>query len=310
MEREPRQSVWAQIVKPANRFGSLCKGTGLTGSRIARLRRHVCVLSIALALITPATANEFADNPYKVLSDRSRISVFSPIGMAKRARREGDGHGTAVIVGPCTVLTAYHVPFGQNQMVVHPEQYTLKLSFGIGAKEGGFASVSVGVPFSYGNLVTKDFALIHDKSCPGLKYGWYETSNVSSDGLAARSATVLAVSFPEDLPQGTVALSRGIARGVDEDTGYVMYDASTAPGSSGAPVFVVDENGILRLQGIHIGGAKDNSNYKYPNYSSKRANEFLNLADIFDQHDVALPLARDRAEHPSPNPIAGLLRVK
>lgn len=262
--------------------------------------------------------NEYKDNPEQVIP-RAKFPQFNAIGMVQRmseivqSARNGNesnlGHGTALNLGPCTVLTNYHVPFGTSSSVTKFDQYKMRYNIGYSAT-ASFEQSSEITPKLAGDLTSNDFSLSQDPKCSGSKYGWYKPSDLTSDQLVARHATVLVVSFPGDQGNDKMAISKGVVTGIDPNTGNVLYTASTSPGSSGGAVFIIDENGDLRLQGIHVGGAKDGTNFQYPTYTQEHANQFLNVAELFERPDVARYVNSDITNHPGTNPIERYTHVR
>ena len=211
----------------------------------------------------PVLANEFADHPYQII-DRSKYPQFSPIGILQRNvdildkddyDRELLGHGTAINISPCLILTNYHVPFGNNEYPAELSNFKMTYFYGLSSR-GKFATSSTAVPIVKGNLTTRDFSVLRDANCPGLKYGWFDPSDVSSDRLMDLHAHVLVVSYPSDAGFGRIAVSNGSVKGIDPNTGNVMYDASTSPGSSGGAVLIIDENGTLACRAYMSAGAE------------------------------------------------------
>ena len=262
--------------------------------------------------------NEYLDNPYVQILDPAKWPALSGIGVLKRNWKRMDsndreGHGTGVNISPCLIISSHHVVFGQRPYVSKSGFSFFTMSYNIGLRPTGFSELSKATPIIEGNLSTFDFTVLKDLSCPGLRFGWYETSNVTSESIVAQHADVLSASFPGDLGDTKLVISKGRVRGIQPQDGNVYYDASTAPGSSGSPVFIIDENGKLRLQGLHVGGEKvivNPSMFKFPTYSEDCANEFVNITDLLDRPDVAAAIRLDLDEHPGPNPLEKALRVR
>ena len=239
--------------------------------------------------------NRFATNEDKVI-DRKLNPQFAPLGMVQRMRelkadvearmsnRAADskaGRATAFNMGPCTVVTNFHVVYGNDPYANMNADN--RLNFSVGAADGkAFAESSIVQPADKGALTEdgqNDWAVTKDPKCLGKKYGWFNYTQKTNAELVNANAQVFLVSFPGDRNVGELSISVGRVTGVNARSGNLRYDVSEAPGSSGGAVFIF-ENGEMKLVGLNVGGMKDGDNYHFEQYSNERANEFKNIADV------------------------------
>ena len=85
-----------------------------------------------------------------------------------------------------------------------------------------------------------------------------DTEPLSLDlGTATPGTPVLVVHHPSGVPDTQLSLGRVLRL----DDGFVHYDADTRGGSSGAPVLVAPDLGVLAM---HVGGRSADTNYALP----------------------------------------------
>jgi V8-like Glu-specific endopeptidase len=270
------------------------------------------------------TVTEYADNLDKVI-DRQKATRFQGIGMIRRERELAEdanaiaksfhaapkaGHATGVNIGPCLVLTAYHVAFGDitdERSVDKHTNYKMQYNVGYSANTE-FASTSELIPVVRGNPNHADFVLTKDANCSGSRFGWYELSGISSADLVKAHEIVMVISFSGRHGSDKLTVSMGNVTGIDPVTGCLTYSASTSQGSSGGAVFIIAETGELMLQGIHIAGGSWDE--EVPTYSAAQANKFLNIADVSDRQDFSQLLIADLKSHPGNNPLKSYFQVR
>ena len=300
-----------------------------------------------------ASATEYKDNPYAIVDRTKypqfgplglikRDWDFQGKERSAADRSRDANHGTAINIGPCLVITNDHVVFGGGGAgeLLGIKKYNVSSRFpmiyysGVGNIDGGFASKSRLYPIIGTGGENDDITVLRDEGCSGMKYGWYDFIIPKYIGdFQDKRTPLLSVSFPGDLPFGQMVISKGLIRGfvslgnlVQDDSGSgsysdggykgcgtVYYDSSTAPGSSGGAVLVIGPDGVLRLLGVHCGGAKLNGQVSVPTYSEAAGNEFVSSDWIFgkDATDkIMAAIAADRRQHPGPNPIEAKLHVR
>lgn len=249
--------------------------------------------------------NRFADNPdWKV--DR-RDPQYSPIGMVQRVREldsdpSSAGRATAFYIGPCLVVTNYHVVYGNTLKPSRDVNYDLKISIGV-TLAGEFSDYSIIKVSDHGDMDDNgqyDWAILSDSKCLGRKYGWYPLASTRTRALIEGKTQVFIVGYATDRPVDELYASRGRVVGVHEYSGNVLFSASEAPGDSGGPVFLF-EGARLKVVGLNKGGLKDKDTYRFDHYSQERASQFVNVGDIVNS------LERDSLVTNEMNPWEGIL---
>lgn len=142
----------------------------------------------------------------------------------------------------------------------------------------------------------------------GKLFGWYLLSDKSSAELIAEKRRVFVVSFPGDRDVGELEVGIGNIVGSDGKSGLVKYDASTAPGSSGGAVFII-ENGSMRLVGLHVGGKRDGDRYSFKTYSNNVANYYIPAGEFIRSPGIEPAIEHDKALNGDANIAEGLARI-
>jgi V8-like Glu-specific endopeptidase len=100
-----------------------------------------------------------------------RLHPYDAIGRIEDVRRTKSG--TGFLIGPCTVLTAYHVLFAPGEKPSTKAKFTFALGHGGNAE---FALVMRARPLFWGEFSyaedtpTEDFAVLDVPSCPGRRF--------------------------------------------------------------------------------------------------------------------------------------------
>ena len=177
--------------------------------------------------------------------------------------------GTAFLVSPCYILTAYHVVFGYRLGVMkgkeQPEQ-DVSATFSVGGKR------SRAVPVKYGQFSMfpgRDWALLQLEPDAGHRclgeepnIGWVRLAPLAP--AIAKKKSLSVASYPSD--KSLASLWRQdkchffeIEHDIDND-GMWTTDCATRPRSSGAPIFFVAD-GVLNVVAVmsgHVGTVADN----------------------------------------------------
>ncbi len=231
--------------------------------------------------------------------------------------------GTASLVSPCYVLTAYHVVFGyrlgfRKGMREEAEQ-DVSATFSVSGKR------SRAVPAKYGQFsrfTGRDWVLLRLEPEAGHRclgedpnIGWVRLAPLAPATAPKKSLSV--AGYPAD--KGRTSLWRQdrchffeLSRDIDND-GLWTTDCATRPRASGSPIFFV-EDGLLNVVAImsgHRGNVADNE--ILPEWDPSRANLALDIGKIISSDQDVLKLIQtdiDRFHQPNPArvPTGRLLR--
>jgi V8-like Glu-specific endopeptidase len=268
----------------------------------------------------------FSDVPNSIHDPRHPQSqtgadkMFAPIGLVwsnspqpdQGAAPRSDYHmGTAFLVSPCYVLTAYHVVFGYRfglKGKEEPEQ-EVSATFRVDGKR------SRAVPVKYGQFSMfpgRDWALLRLEPDAGHKclgedpnIGWVRLAALAP---AAATKKVLSVAgYPAD--KSLASLWRQdkchffeMYHDIDTD-GLWTTDCATRPRASGSPIFFI-EDGVLNVVAVmsgHLGTVVDNE--ILPKWDPNRANFALDIGKIISSdHDFLGLIESDIDRFHRPNP--------
>lgn len=177
---------------------------------------------------------------------------FDAVGRIEDARRTRTG--TGFLIGPCSVLTAYHVLFLPGETASKRAKFTFALGHA-GYRE--FALVVQASPVFWGNFsysedtATEDFAVLHVPSCPGRDFAPIALAPMSLTEIEQSGGTLRNAGYP-------VGHSRGRVWGDENCTVGGMHplepklfavDCFAAPGMSGGPV-LAEKDGQLTAVAI------------------------------------------------------------
>lgn len=258
--------------------------------------------------LTSLNASIFLDNPNFVI-DVHKHGQFTLIGELVSSLpitsggKTGISQGTAFLVSPCYVLTAAHVIFGDNQHS-SPESSS-PMSFKLIPQDtGGFVTADLVMLKLMLYNEGSDWALLKlpDNRCIGIhpKLGWYEPL----DRRLFAGERVLAAGYSSNY-RDKLSISEGSVRSVFGD-GQLTTDAAFSPGSSGGPVFIMEE-GKMMLAGMITSEVNGNNSSTYQTYSRDHGNRFQSIVDILGNPAVRVALDADRRRFNVTNPALSRL---
>jgi len=269
----------------------------------------------------------FSDNPKTIHDPRHPQSqtgahkMFAPIGLISSNHRVPHQYGaisklhfdtgTAFLVSPCYVLTAYHVVFGNGPSEPEADQ-DYSMTFSVHGK------TSRAVPAKFGEFYRyegRDWALLRldpdaEHRCLGEdpRTGWVRLARLSSH--AAKHQSLSLAGYPSDKDasslwrQDTCHLFHRLSG--KRSRGLWTTDCATRPRASGSPIFFV-RHGVLNVVAImhgHIGVVVGNE--ILPKWNPRRANLAVDIGDIISSNPDFLKLIdADIARFHHPNPAAG-----
>jgi V8-like Glu-specific endopeptidase len=269
----------------------------------------------------------FSDDPNSIHDPRhpqpqtGADRMFAPIGLIWTNHPQPDqgaaptSHlhmGTAFLVSPCYVLTAYHVVFGyRTGFRKGPQQPEKDVSatFSAGGK------TARAVPVKYGRFSMfpgQDWALLRLEPARGHRclgedpnIGWLELAPLPPAIAIKKSLSV--AGYPSDKDRSSLwrqDTCHFFERYHDiENDGLWTTDCATRPRSSGAPIFFI-ENGVLNVVAVmsgHLGNDADNK--ILPKWDPSRANLALDINKIIASDAGFLKLVKtdiDRLRRPNP----------
>jgi V8-like Glu-specific endopeptidase len=275
----------------------------------------------------------FSDAPNSIHDPRYPQSqtgadkMFAPIGLIwtnhpqpdQGAAPRSDLHmGTAFLVSPCYVLTAYHVVFGDRSGLFEGQreqaEQDVSATFSVGGKR------SRAVPARYGQFSMfpgRDWALLRLEPAAGHQclgedpsIGWVRLAPLAPPAAIKKSLSV--AGYPSD--KSLASLWRQdkchffeMHHDIEND-GMWTTDCATRPRSSGSPIFFV-ENGVLNVVAVmsgHLGTAADNE--ILPKWDPNRANLALDIGEILSSDRDFLELIETDIERfHQPNPARVLI---
>jgi V8-like Glu-specific endopeptidase len=269
----------------------------------------------------------FSDDPNSIHDPRhpqSQIGadkMFAPIGIIwtnnpqpdQGTLPRSDFHmGTAFLVSPCYVLTAYHVVFGYRlglRRAAEEAERDVSATFRVGG------NTSLAVPARYGQFSRfpgRDWVLLLLKPAAGHKclgedpnIGWLQLAPLAPATATKKSLSV--AGYPSD--KNLASLWRQDKchffdqyHDIDND-GLWTTDCQTRPRSSGSPIFFV-QDGVLNVVAImsgHLGTVGDNE--ILPKWDPNRANLALDIGKVISSDPDFLTLIKvdiDRFHQPNP----------
>lgn len=192
-------------------------------------------------------AANFDDKPTPI---PPRLRPFDAVGRIENIERTR--MGTGFLIGPCTVLTAYHVLFPAG------ETPSTKAKFRFAIGHGGttaFTSVMPASPVLWGDFSyavdtpTEDFAVLNVPACPGRKFSTIPLAPMSLTDIAQSGGKLRNAGYP-------VGRSRGRVWG-DEDCSVggmhplepelFAIDCYSMPGMSGGPVLAERDGQLMAV---------------------------------------------------------------
>jgi hypothetical protein len=329
---------------PADRWQASAERVRHLASRITFILRLAAMLPMT---IVPVRASDFAmtgaevnaptlfhrvavfsDRPDSIHDPRHPQSqtgadkMFAPIGLVwtnhpqpdQGTAPRSDLHmGTAFLVSPCYILTAYHVVFGYRfglrKGAQEEAEQDVSATFSVGGKR------SRAVPAKYGQFsmfTGRDWVLLRLEPDAGRRclggdpnIGWVRLAPLAPPMATKKSLSV--AGYPAD--KDVASLWRQdkchffeLHHDIDSD-GLWTTDCATRPRASGSPIFFV-EDGVLNVVAVmsgHLGTAADNE--ILPKWDPNRANLALDVGKIISSDRDFLKLIEtdiDRFHQPNP----------
>ena len=269
----------------------------------------------------------FSDDPHTLHDPRhpqpqnGADKIFAPIGLIWTNHPQPDqgavttSHlrmGTAFLVSPCYVLTAYHVVFGHRigfRKGNEQAEQEVSATFSVAGK------TSRAVPMKHGRFSMfsgRDWVLLRLQPNTGHRclgedpdIGWVQLAPLAPSMATHKMLSV--AGYPSDksralLWRQDVCHFFEQYRDVEND-GLWTTDCATRPRSSGAPIFFV-ENGVLNVVAVmsgHLGNDADNK--ILPKWDPQRANLALDIGKIISSEPDFLKLIQtDVRRFHRPNP--------
>ena len=192
-------------------------------------------------------AANFDDGPTPV---PPQLRPYDAVGRIQNAGRTRSGSG--FLIGPCTVLTAYHVLFPPGEKASRKTEFTFALGHG-GSRE--FDLVLKAKPVFWGNFSyledtpTEDFAVLHVPSCPGRMFPPVALVAMSLDDIEKAGGRLRNAGYP-------MGHSMGRVWGDDDCTAAGAHplapqlfaiNCDVTPGMSGGPVLAQIDGKLLAV---------------------------------------------------------------
>lgn len=205
---------------------------------------------------------------------------------------------TAFLVSPCYVVTNFHAVFGDepNSVSAH-KHYGVTFRVGAGANGRGFTTEQHGHPVYWGDMAgeheSADWAVVKLDRCMGAesRLSWLNLGGTSN--IATGQAPVSVAGFPEGKDEDDLWRADGCHLTVrPRETGLWSSDCAASPGSSGSPVFVM-ENGAPRVVGLMEGAEQDRPDIQR-RYVPELANLVVDINAVVSVPKVMEVIAADR----------------
>jgi hypothetical protein len=268
---------------------------------------------VGFALLAPgARANVYVEDRRQQRDPT--LPLFRSVGVLHHT---GSGAGgTAFLVGPCHVLTAFHVAFmrsrdsASGRVAVSPARVGHAADFLIGldpSVPGRFKTRTRARVVAFGAYsdadypgMAGDWAILRLDRCLGEAYGYLKLAPARNDG-APPDGELMTIGFPRSRGQRAgVAVERGChARDHGPVPGLFGVDCAFENGMSGGPVLERSGNLGWRVTGIvqQSLGAVDQV---LPAYSMAHRNQVVAAAAFRKALDQALRAQARRALAASP----------
>ncbi|RYZ88088.1 MAG: serine protease [Proteobacteria bacterium] len=256
--------------------------------------------------------NRYEDNAATPAGDRRSLPQFLPMvqlerladAMKRQPGTEADVRATGFNISPCMVVTNHHVVYGDDMSPVRNQDYGMVISAGVKQESQKFLGITKNtkdvVQHERSESGRGDWTVLKSPACLGKTFGWFKPSKKTSRELIAEKAQVFVVSFPGDRAVGELEVGFGNVTASADKGGLVEYNSSTAPGSSGGAVFVM-EDGEMRLVGLHVGGKRDGDKYTFKSHTKENTNYFIPAAEFLESAGMADAIEQDKASNGSEN---------
>ncbi len=161
------------------------------------------------------------------------------------------GRGTATLISPCHVLTAYHIAFPSGRSPEDP------ISFAYGPAEGSepFGKRVRAFRAIWGDKARhahEDWALLRLAPCIEEAHPWWPPADLSIEQAMQLANRVMMAGYPTDRPIGQVSVDpscRVIGYDRRLPTAW-LHDCATRIGDSGGALFYLAEDGKPRLLAV------------------------------------------------------------
>ncbi|MGA0603777.1 trypsin-like serine peptidase [Caulobacter sp. KR2-114] len=205
---------------------------------------------------------------------------------------------TAFLVSPCYVVTNFHAVFGDepNAVSAH-KRYGVTFRVGAGANGRGFTTEQHGQPVFWGDMAgeheSADWAVVRLDRCLGAesRLSWLNLGATSS--IATGQALVSVAGFPEGKDEDDLWRADGCHLNArPTEVGLWSSDCAASPGSSGSPVFVM-ENGAPKVVGLMEGAEVDRPDIQR-RYAPELANLVVDIQAVVGTPRVMAAIEADR----------------
>lgn len=205
------------------------------------------LLMAAVLSASAAVAANFDDGPVPVPPG---VQPYDAVGLIANAARSRTG--TGFLIGPCTVLTAYHVLFPPGQTPSKKATFTFALGHG---QSREFSLVLKAKPVFWGNFSysedtpTEDFAVLNVPSCPGREFPPIPLASMSFTDLEQAGTQLRNAGYPVDHSRGRVWSDEDCTTGGAHPLApkLLAINCSTTPGMSGGPVLAEIDGKLLAV---------------------------------------------------------------
>lgn len=239
---------------------------------------------------------------------RKTGTAFGAIGTVLALDGREHAIGTGFMVGPCHVLTAYHTVFNVPGGERPRADKRVKFYYGQGTDGYSFEGFVWAQPDAWGDLIedrgvytlSTDWVLLQMERCVGERYGAMRTGVLPLDQAETFPLRLMSAGHPEDhrRPDGSspyLSLDPACRIYGDEDYAVTfqqltgawpkggpsqtptvwLTDCATRDGSSGSPIFYIDQNGHAvaiamivgsrrEVDGVLDGWARQRTNFAVP----------------------------------------------
>jgi len=175
---------------------------------------------------------------------------YDAVGRIEDARRTRTG--TGFLIGPCTVLTAYHVLFLAGENPSKKAKFTFALGHG-GSTQ--FASVMQAKPIFWGdfsyteNTPTEDFAVLNVSPCPGQQVSPISLAPMSLSEIDQSGGKLRNAGYPVGHSMGRVWGDEDCTVGGMHPLEPELFaiDCYAMPGMSGGPVLAESDGQLVAV---------------------------------------------------------------
>ena len=275
------------------------------------MRFKLSLLALVLAGLAAgqAWANVFAvdgHDPRHVQPRSGEGHAFAAIGVLRNnspiAMLDDDDHllyargeATAFLVSPCYAVTNYHAVFGEGSGPRDAQtDHSVTLSLGDRSSGHGFRERVRAAPAFWGDFSEdrggEDWAVLRLDRCVGAQIGWLDLTPRSPEAIGAGGLSI--AGYPGDKDQAVLWRADGCGvTARPQDVGLWSSDCAASPGSSGSPVFLIEDGG-LKVVGIMEGADEDRTDVQR-RYSGGVANLVVDVSSILRRSEVRAAIKAD-----------------